>query len=70
MLKYEVTRVDTTLSYWRHNDEHRKYGPARIWDDSEMRWYQYGLRHRKDGPARIWERIGLWQYWIYGIKQC
>lgn len=44
MLKYEVFVDDSSISYYRYNEPHRKKFPAYINKTGYITWWQYGER--------------------------
>jgi hypothetical protein len=42
MLTYEAIRTKSQLVYMRHQEYHRKDGPARIWHDGDEEYWMRG----------------------------
>lgn len=67
-LTYTILKFKYNIEYHRHDQRHRKDGPAVTFRDSHQEWRLHGMVHRIDGPAII-SPDGMRRYYIYG-KLC
>jgi len=60
---------DSSISYYKNNKLHRKYGPAVIRDSGSKFWCQNGEYHREAGPAIEWcDSEREWYYYGHRAK--